>query len=314
MRLLSLLIAAPICFSLVTAQSPQEKLVQLASKNNGLIKLDKASYELLSAPGRTWSYSVLFTALDKKRRCSPCREFDPSWTAVAKAWQSAPTEKRDQHFFATADFDRVQDVFMKAGVQSAPVVFNYGASEGPRKVANPSNPVTYDFSNGFDAEPLAHQLSSHTPIAIPYRAPIRWGFLGMVAFSLLTAALTLRYLGFIIFSRWTWSAITVMTSLIMTSGFMFTKIRGMPMTAPNGEWIAGGFQNQYGQEVTVISSIYGFLAASFLMLALVAPRQTSQTKQTLQVYIYTGLIFFLFSVLISVFRIKNRGYPFKLLF
>lgn len=59
----------------------------------------------------------------------------------------------------------------------------------------------------------------------------------------------------ILHSRWVWAGVTVITSLVMTSGFMFTRIRGVPFNGRNGDWIAAGYQNQYGQEVQVITII-----------------------------------------------------------
>lgn len=41
------------------------------------------------------------------------REFEPSFTAVARAWVNAPKEQRDKHFFATLDFDDGHAVFQK---------------------------------------------------------------------------------------------------------------------------------------------------------------------------------------------------------
>lgn len=40
----------------------------------------------------------------------------------------------------------------------------------------------------------------------------------------------------------------------MTSGYMFTRIRGTPFTS-GGSWIAPGYQNQYGQETQVVAAI-----------------------------------------------------------
>jgi oligosaccharyltransferase complex subunit gamma len=40
-----------------------------------------------------------------------CREFDPSFNAVAKSWSTVPAATRDTHFFATLDFDNGQMVF-----------------------------------------------------------------------------------------------------------------------------------------------------------------------------------------------------------
>jgi hypothetical protein len=43
------------------------------------------------------------------------------------------------------------------------------------------------------------------------------------------------------------------------------------------------------------------------MLISIIPRQTSPHRQRLQVYLWTGVIVILYSVLISLFRLKNRG-------
>lgn len=41
------------------------------------------------------------------------REFEPSWNAVAHSWSKAALPERNQHFFATLDFDNAQLVFQK---------------------------------------------------------------------------------------------------------------------------------------------------------------------------------------------------------
>ena len=69
--LLSLL-ALPLT-ALASKEDPRQQLVKLAAENNGIINLDAKSFDLLTSPKRDWSASILFTALDKKRRCGPCR-------------------------------------------------------------------------------------------------------------------------------------------------------------------------------------------------------------------------------------------------
>jgi len=112
--------------------------------------------------------------------------------------------------------------------------------------------------------------------------------------------------------------------LVMTSGFMYTLIRGVPYAGPNGAWIAAGSQNQVGQEVQVISFICasplsstdllfiifidGLLSFSLLMLILVVPHQSSPQKQRLQIVLWTGITMVMYSVLVALFRIKNRGW------
>ncbi|KAI0780830.1 oligosaccharyl transferase subunit OST3/OST6 family [Trametes elegans] len=311
------LLSLPFCLAAsgaATTQANREKLAKLAAANNGVIKLDESTYNLLTSPKRDWSATIHFTALDPRRRCAPCKEFDPSFNAVAKAWTKVPPAERDSHFFATVDFDGSMGVFQKLGLQTAPVVHVHPATEGPRRpVSGRTTPYVYDFGSGFDAGPLAEQLSQFTPVPIPYKAPFDYARLGTALGVLLVLAAGIRVFLPVLRSRWAWAAGTILTSLVMTSGFMFVRIRGMPHSGANGQWIAPGYQNQFGQETQVVSFIYGLLSAAFLMLTLVTPYQTNPAKQRIQIYLWSGVILVMFSVLISLFRVKNRGYPFSLL-
>ncbi|KAI0928544.1 hypothetical protein AcW1_005756 [Taiwanofungus camphoratus] len=314
MLLLSLLalFLLPLCLALST-DSSHAQLVELAAANNGVIKLDEKTYNMLTSPKRNWSATVQLTALDKRRRCTPCKEFDPAFSAVAKAWSTVPAAERDSHFFATVDFDKAMTVFQKLGLQSAPVVQVYPAAEGPRRPTNGKiSPMSYDFTHGFDAGPLAEQLSHFTPVPIPYKAPIDWPRIGTYVATTLVILTTMKFISPILRSRWTWAAVTVLTSLVMTSGFMFVRIRGMPQSGPNGQWIAPGYQNQFGQETQVIAMIYGVLAWAFLMLTTIVPNQISPQRQRAQIYLWIAVVFIMFSVLISIFRVKNRGDTFFL--
>jgi oligosaccharyltransferase complex subunit gamma len=58
---------------LAAQDSPHKQLVKLAAANNGVINLDPKTFELLTSPERDWSTSIQFTALDKKRKCGPCK-------------------------------------------------------------------------------------------------------------------------------------------------------------------------------------------------------------------------------------------------
>jgi oligosaccharyltransferase complex subunit gamma len=92
-------------------------------------------------------------------------------------------------------------------------------------------------------------------VPIPFRPPTDWAMWGTVVFFVLSGALAIQFLAPVLRNRWTWAVITVLISLVMTSGYMFTRIRGMPNTSPDGSWIAQGFQTQYGQETTVVAAL-----------------------------------------------------------
>ncbi|KAF7363462.1 hypothetical protein MSAN_01002000 [Mycena sanguinolenta] len=312
LRPLLALVSLSLLARAASSDETHQKLVSLAAAGGGLIKLDSNSFELLTAPNRDWSASIEFTALDPRRRCAPCKEFNPSWQAVSKAWTKTPKEQRDKHFFGTLDFDDGQAAFQKLGLASAPVVIVYPPTEGPRSKGR-TEPSRYDFSHGFEAEPLAEHLSYHTPIPIPYTKPFDWARWTTVAAGFLAVAVALRFIAPILQSRWTWALITIVTSLVMTSGYMFTRIRGSPFMGNDGSWIAGGYQSQYGQEVQVIAVVYGTLGFAFIMLTTVIPYQATAQRQRFQIYLWTTIIMLVYSILIVLFKVKNRGYPFKLL-
>ena len=69
--LLSLLALPAIV--LAAKDSPHQQLVKLAAENRGVINLDTKTFDLLTSPERDWSTSIHFTALDKKRKCGPCK-------------------------------------------------------------------------------------------------------------------------------------------------------------------------------------------------------------------------------------------------
>ncbi|KAJ1310297.1 hypothetical protein OPQ81_007037 [Rhizoctonia solani] len=309
-----------LAFPLACVANPtQAKLASLAAKNGGVIKLDSELYDVITSKDREWSAVVQLTAMGDQFKCAPCRQFDPNFNAVAKSWQSkVPADKRDTHFFATLDFADGRDVFARLGLQSAPFVNFFPAAKGPNKKPGKQDSWSYDFNTfSFDATTFAKKLSEHTIVPVPYRPPPNYAMMINVASVIVIGGLAARfaytYFGAVIFSRWTWALGVVITMLTFTSGHMFVKIRGMPSTM-RGQWIAGGYQNQYGAEVTVIGGIYGALAFAQLMLILGVPHAKNAASQRMSIYIFSFLMIIVFSMLVSLFRVKNPSYPFRMLF
>ena len=208
---------------------------------------------------------------------------------------------------------------------SAPVVTVYPAAEGSRKPpSGRTDPSKYDFSNGFDAAPLAEQLSHHTPIPIPYQAPINWGKIASTALSAAAFLLFARFCKPVLTGRFVWVIMTIIPSLAFMGGLMFVQIRGSPWEMQNGQWLAQGHSNQFGKEVQMIAiickplvfpiltfstnhdSLDGALAGAFLALVLITP-YVSPARQRVQIYTLILIIAFIYSSLLSLFRFKNRG-------
>lgn len=49
------------------------QLIDLASKNNGVIPLDENLFEKITSSNREWSVVLQFTALSSNMKCTPCR-------------------------------------------------------------------------------------------------------------------------------------------------------------------------------------------------------------------------------------------------
>jgi oligosaccharyltransferase complex subunit gamma len=149
------------------------------------------------------------------------------------------------------------------------------------------------------------------------------------AFTFLTVAYP--YVLPVIQNRNLWAGISLILILLFTSGHMFNHIRRVPYVAGNGRggisYFAGGFQNQYGMETQIVAAmcklptqflgtllipIDALLAFASINLALRVPRIKDARTQQVAVIIWATVVFGMYSFLMSVFRIKNGGYPFWL--
>ena len=87
------LFSLPLCIAALNKDQARTELVKLASANDGIITIDDRTFDLLTMPNRDWSATVIFTALDPRRKCSPCKYvvslFD-LWSAFDACGQSFP--------------------------------------------------------------------------------------------------------------------------------------------------------------------------------------------------------------------------------
>lgn len=122
--------------------------------------------------------------------------------------------------------------------------------------------------------------------------------------------------------------------LYHTGGAMFNSIRNTPYVGQDGQgrisYIAGGFQNQFGLESQMISGLCksplfvclepltnppaadGALALTAIYLGDRIPRYADPKIQSIAVIGTAAFMLLLYSFLLSIFRVKNGGYPFSL--
>ncbi|KAK3111744.1 oligosaccharyl transferase subunit ost3/OST6 [Teratosphaeriaceae sp. CCFEE 6253] len=328
MKLLQLLTTALLPLSAFAAKkssSSSDRFQTSYAKqlsNGGPLKLDDKIYADLTKTPRDYSVAVLLTALESRFGCNLCNEFQPDWELLAKQWTKGDKQGEGRLLFGTLDFADGKGTFQSLQLQTAPVLLLFPPTTGPD--AKPDNvPHRFDFSSGTNtAEPIHAWLVRQLP-SIPHPAfvrPINYLKIAITTTAVIGAITFLTvaapYILPILQNRNLWAAVSLIAVLLFTSGHMFNHIRKVPYVGGNGkgkiDYFAGGFQNQFGLETQIVAAMYGILSFATISLALKVPRMADARNQQIAVFVWGAVILLMYSFLLSVFRIKNGGYPFWL--
>ncbi|KAG8629493.1 hypothetical protein KVT40_003358 [Elsinoe batatas] len=326
MRLINVLAASLLSLVASAAkQSGSEKFADYHSRQvskSAPLKLTDASYSKLTGPPRNYSTAVLLTALDPRFGCQMCHEFQPEWDLLVKSWTKGDKKGESKVVFGTLDFLDGKGTFQSLQLQTAPILLLFPPSEGPYAKVD-GQPKRLDFNTGSpSADSVHHWISRALPHGPHPRfvRPINYVKITVTTVAVL-GTLTLfvvaaPYILPIVQNRNLWAALSLIAILLFTSGHMFNHIRKVPYVAGDGKgkvsYFAGGFQNQFGLETQIVAAVYGVLAFATISLALKVPRMADARMQQIAVFVWGGVVFGTYSFLMSVFRIKNGGYPFWL--
>ncbi|KAI1345058.1 OST3/OST6 family protein [Xylariaceae sp. FL0016] len=326
MRWLPVLFSLALPFGSLAAKkaSTVDKFTDFHTKalTSSPVKLADASYRKLTSAPRDYSVAVLLTALDSRYGCELCANFQPEWDVLSKSWIKGDKNGDSRLIFGTLDFTDGRDTFLSLGLQTAPVLLLFQPTTGPH-AAKSTEPIRYDFTSGpQSAEQVHGWLARHLPDR-PHPAVYRpVNYVGWVV----TIVSVLGAVG-VVFKAWpwilpliqnrnVWAGLSLLGILLFTSGHMFNQIRKVPYVAGDGRggitYFAGGFQNQFGLETQIVAFIYGLLSFATISLALKVPRTQDAKTQQVLVIIWAVVLVVMYSFLLSVFRVKNGGYPFKL--
>ncbi|KAI1081347.1 hypothetical protein F5B20DRAFT_535725 [Whalleya microplaca] len=325
MRWLPLLLSLGLPFGSLAAKksSSTDRFGEFYSKAQASspLKLVDTSYKKLTNTPRDYSVAVLLTAMDARFGCQLCTEFQPEWEVLGKSWAKGDKNGESRLIFGTLDFTDGRDTFVSLGLQTAPVLLFFQPTTGPHAVAG-AEPIRYDFTGPQSAEKVHEWLARHLPDRPhpPIYRPVNYAKWVVTIVSLLGAAGVVSklwpYLLPVIQNRNVWAGQTLIGILLFTSGHMFNQIRKVPYVAGNGHggitYFASGFQNQFGLETQLVGFIYGLLSFATIALALKTPRIRDPKLQQISVIAWGAVMVLMYSFLLSVFRVKNGGYPFKL--
>ncbi|KAF1809008.1 putative dolichyl-diphosphooligosaccharide-protein glycotransferase [Eremomyces bilateralis CBS 781.70] len=320
MRFFPLLVSL-LPLGVLGAKKPTDPFQDFHNKPSPM-KLVDVTYDRLTSAPRDYTVAVLLTALEARFGCELCRLFQPEWELLAKSWRKGDSSGESRLLFGTLDFIDGKATFQSLNLQTAPVLLIFHPTIGPDAKVDPQ-PTRFDFNAGPQTAESVHAiLSRHLPSGPhpPVRRPVNYVKIVVITTAVLGLitlfAVAAPYLLPIIQNRNLWAAISLVLVLVFTSGQMFNHIRKVPYVAGNGKggisYFAGGFQSQFGLETQIIAGIYGMLAFATITLALKVPRTADPKRQQVAVFIWSGILFLVYSFLLSVFRMKNSGYPFTL--
>ncbi|KAK2528784.1 Magt1 [Columba guinea] len=300
-------------FQMVLSEKVNQ-LMEWASKRS-VIRMNGDKFRrLVKAPPRNYSVIVMFTALQPHRQCVVCKQADEEYQILANSWRysSAFTNKI---FFAMVDFDEGSDVFQMLNMNSAPTFINFPAKGKPKRGD------TYELQvRGFAAEQLARWVADRTDVNIRvirppnYAGPLMLGLLLAVIGGLVY--LRGSNLGFL-YNKTGWAFAALCFVLAMTSGQMWNHIRGPPYAHKNPHtgqvnYIHGSSQAQFVAETHIVLLFNGGVTLGMVLLHEAATSDMDVGKRKILCIAGIGLVVLFFSWLLSIFRSKYHGYPYRL--
>lgn len=292
----SLLLAVIALIQVVLAQ---EYAIKTAQKSkNGIITLTDTNFPNVfeGTSSRDFGIVVLFTTENIDFGCTTCTKFDPEYEMISNSWA------QDHPNFASKENPDVQLIFAKASIESPKQIPNlfkmFKLQQIPKLLYFPPGKEltefeTVDIPPEEGMERVNHVMSwlkSATGIKDFYiHEPTDWTsfFLSVfIAFSVVYLSrkhsnIVLAVIG----SKYIWTLGSVIFIIFMISGYMFTKMRHVPIagSSRNGEIIYFAekeFQNQFGIETQIVAVMYGILGFLMIFLIKIVPSFDSVDENT----------------------------------
>lgn len=305
-----------------------------AQSRNNIIPLNDENYADLLNGERDY-HLVLYLATDAPQiNCALCREFKPDYETVAYSWryehpnglsraELAAVEDKEippkNIFFLSSDFMNSKKFFQIFGLDNIPKVFYFPPSAV--NIANNfvSEKEDYQFFQGSHKALMFDWLEQVTGHKVNEHVPPDYAKIAINAVTTFSVALLLRKFNkqviFALSSRTLWSGLSLVAVLLLTTGYMFNQIRGVPYVRElaNGQvdYIIAGQQMQLGVETQIMSFIYGLLSLLIVVLWKRLPTIKSPSVHFFSVVIVSVMIFLAYSAMLCVFGHKGTGYPYR---
>lgn len=300
---------------LPTAQENLDRMLKLRDHHGYVIKANSENFKkYMKSKHSKYSVVVMFTALGAKTKCEVCPDAKNQFYILASSYLSAPDSTTSPIFFAMVDYMDAPEAFQIMKLNHVPVVYYFPANRKRLKSD------TYNGRSGYGAMALARWMSEVNGVKINVVVPFDYSKLLMPTLIVLLVGfitflrpdLTLRVLG----NRILWGISLMVIVLIMTSGQMWNYIRKPAEAGRDGNrirYILGGRGGQYVLESYIVMAVNMAVAVGFILLNEVPSVKSGITKKVIGV-IGLSMVVIFFGLLVSIFRIKSRGYPYSFIF
>ena len=267
----------------------QEFAITEAQKDkNGIIYLTDDNFDKIFSLSQSHSFGLvlLFTTNTIEMGCKTCVDFNPEFDLIAKSW------KLDHPDFVS-NVDPDLKLFFGKAIVSSPIdipnIFRlFKLQHIPKLFYFPPGADLSDFESFDIPHEGGHErinqvtkwikrsagINSETDFVIHQQ--IDWANVFVTCFLIFVSVyifkkkynLILKFVAF----RWIWGLLSVIFILFMISGYMFTKMKQVPLAGAdrNGDIIyfaENDFQNQFGIETQIVALFYGIMGV--LMIALI---------------------------------------------
>ncbi|KAK7579814.1 hypothetical protein V9T40_000443 [Parthenolecanium corni] len=318
-----LTVAILLCVLQCTYLFKNERSVGLADKisqlkelsaKKGFIKLNSAKFkDYVKWASRNYSFVIMFTALETHRQCTICKPVYEEFSITAKSFQMT-YGLSDRLFFGVIDFDDGSEIFQKLQINTAPLIVFFP----PKRKMNRINDLqTLDMQRlGFSAEAIGRWITDRTDLEFKiFRPPNYASTVGLLLLIFVgSVVMYFKQENFeFLQNRTVWAALTVVFCLLMTSGQMWNHIRSPPMyhKSANGiSYIHGSSQGQFISETYLIFMLNACFAGCIIMIIDSGlGKENSVSKITTTVAVLFAAL--LFSAVLSIFKAKAGGYPYR---
>lgn len=300
------------CYSALTAQ----ELTNLQG-DHSVIFLNSNNFDQILSGERDYYLSVLFTTTADHIPCDTCKKFDSKYKLVSKSYHATNPEQ-DSVFFAIAEFTDNEAVYKKMQMSQVPKLWVFPPSSKPDyNVTSPHFPYTISESAINDPLDFANFIVKIANVRIVIQPDFELSqfftyFVGTFSFVLLLKKKILNKLDKALILKF----IVVFATVFLTSGYMFTVIRGIPLIAKDDKgklmYFSGGTHWQFGLETFIISSIYVVLGGLLVSLVVYIPQMKDERKKSILTMFSSFALLYVFNYLTKIFLVKDPGYPFQI--